>query len=184
MDDLDAGVFSSWLTVMRHAIRGDADAGVPCDGCTACCRSSQFVLVGPDEADALAHIPAELLFPAPHKPRGHVVLGYDERGHCPMLVEDRCSIYAHRPRACRAYDCRVFPAAGLELHEPEKTEIGERARRWRFRHPTPRDRELHDAVLAAAVSLRRHPERLPDGASRANATQIAVLAVEAVSERA
>ena len=27
-----------------------------------------------------------------------------------MLAEDGCSIYAHRPRACRTYDCRVFPA--------------------------------------------------------------------------
>ena len=35
-------------------------------------------------------------------------------GHCPMLVDGRCSIYEHRPRTCRTYDCRVFPAAGLE----------------------------------------------------------------------
>ena len=39
------------------------ESDVPCNGCTACCRSSQFVHVGPDEADTLAHIPAELLFP-------------------------------------------------------------------------------------------------------------------------
>jgi Fe-S-cluster containining protein len=184
MDDLDAGDFSSWLASTQRAIGGEGDAEVPCDGCTACCRSSQFVHIGPDEADTLAHIPEELLFPAPHMSRGHVVLGYDERGHCPMLVENRCSVYAHRPRACRVYDCRVFRAAGLELEDPVKVEINERARRWRFHHPTARDREQHDAVRAAAESLRRHPERLPDGVTSTNITQIAVLAIEAVSGRA
>jgi Fe-S-cluster containining protein len=184
MRDLDAGDFSSWLDATRRALRGEADADVPCDGCTACCRASQFVHVGPDETDTLAHIPAELLFPAPRRPPGHVVLGYDERGHCPLLAEHGCSIYAHRPRTCRTYDCRVFAAAGIELDDPAKAEIDERARRWRFGHPSLRDREEHDAVREVAVSLRRHPERLPDGVAPTNATQVAVLAVETVAERA
>src|SRR5438552_2615582 len=111
---------------MQSALRGDADSDVPCAGCTACCTSSQFVHIGPDETDALAHIPAELLFPAPQRPPGHVVLGYDERGHCPMLVDGRCSIYEHRPQTCRIYDCRVFTAAGIELAEPSKAEIAAR----------------------------------------------------------
>jgi Fe-S-cluster containining protein len=141
------------------------------------------VHIGPDERDTLAHIPAELLFPAPRLPRGHMLLGYDAWGHCPMLVDSGCSIYEHRPRTCRTYDCRVIAAAGLELDEPEKRELNERARRWRFRHPTPRDREQHDAVRAVAVTLGRHPERLPEGVTTANTTQVAVLAVEAVAER-
>ena len=33
--------------------------------CTACCTSSQFVHIEPDETDTLAHIPAALRFPAP-----------------------------------------------------------------------------------------------------------------------
>ena len=177
MGDVDAGDFSAWLAETQRAIRGEGDAEVPCDGCTACCRSSQFVHIGPDERDTLAHIPAELVFPAPRMPRGHVVLGYDERGHCPMLVDNCCSIYAHRPRACRVYDCRVFAAAGLELDEPEKSEINERARRWRFRYPTAREREQHDAVQALATALREHPERLPDGVAPTNTTQVAVFAV-------
>jgi hypothetical protein len=36
----------------------------------------------------LARIPAELLFPAPRLPPGHVVLGYDERGHADLLPPD------------------------------------------------------------------------------------------------
>ena len=106
--DLPAGDFSSWLSELQRALRGERSSDVPCDGCTACCKSSQFIHVAPDEADTLAHVPGELLFPAPGLPDGHVLMGYDERGHCPMLIDDRCSIYEHRPRTCRTYDCRVL----------------------------------------------------------------------------
>lgn len=135
---------------MRLALAGEADADVPCGGCTACCTSSQFVHIGPDEVDTLRHIPAVLLFPAPRMPKGHVLLGYDERGHCPMLVDGACSIYEHRPRTCRTYDCRVFPAAGVDAGEDGKEAIGRRVRRWRFDYPTEGDRGAHDAVRAAA----------------------------------
>jgi len=149
-DDLDAGIFSDWLASMQGALDGAHDADVPCDGCTACCRSSQFVTVAPDETDTLARIPRSLRFPAPGLPKGHVVLGYDERGHCPMLIDDRCSIYEHRPRTCRTYDCRVFAAAGVEPDRERQAEIAARVRRWRFSEPTDADRAAHAAVRAAA----------------------------------
>ena len=147
--ELPAGDFSTWLSDMHAALAGERDADVACDGCTACCTASQFVPIEPDERDTLARVPAELLFPAPLRPAGHKVLGYDERGHCPMLVDGRCSIYEHRPRACRMYDCRVFPAAGVVVREPAKVEIGRRAARWRFSYSSPDGRAAHDAVLAA-----------------------------------
>ena len=102
--DLDAGDFGAWLAEIQGVLRGAGESDVPCGSCTACCTSSMFIHIEPDEADALAHIPKALLFPAPLRPRGHVVLGYDERGHCPMLVHGACSIYDHRPRTCRAFD--------------------------------------------------------------------------------
>jgi uncharacterized protein len=176
--DLRAGDFSSWLAGMQRALSGQADSHVPCDACTACCTSSQFVHIAPDETDALAHIPSELLFPAPRLPRGHVLMGYDQHGRCPMLVDQQCSIYAHRPRTCRTYDCRVLPAAGLELDEGEKVLIAERTRRWRFSHPTALDSVQHDAVQTAAATLHEHRSQLPVGAVPMNATALAVLAVE------
>jgi len=91
---LDAGELSAWAAGALAAIRGEGDAVVPCGSCTACCESSQFVHIAPDELDALAHIPRDLLFPAPRAPRGHVLMGYDEHGRCPMLVH--CAI-------CTAY---------------------------------------------------------------------------------
>ena len=166
--DLPAGDFASWLSAMQAALRGDADAEVPCGSCTACCTSSQFVPIGADETDTLAHIPAELLFPAPRLPKGNVLLGYDERGHCPMLVDGRCSIYEHRPRTCRTYDCRIFAATGLDIDadDPSKDPIAQRVQRWRFSFPGDEDRRRQDAVRTAVRTVR--------------ATSVTLLAVAAV----
>ena len=174
-DALPAGDFSDWLAGMQAALRGERGSEVPCDGCTACCTASQFIHIGPDETETLARIPKALLFPAPLMPAGRVVLGHDERGHCPMLVAGRCSIYADRPRTCRTYDCRVFAAAGVV---PEDGLIAERARRWRFDFPAAADQERREAVHEAAVFIRDRRQELPDGTAPANATQHAVLAVE------
>ena len=106
-------------------------------------------------------------------PVGHVVLGYDERGRCPMLTDGGCSIYDHRPRTCRTYDCRVFPATGLVPDDDEGL-IARRARRWRFDFPTDADRDVHEAVLSAARFVREREELPP-----ANATRLAVLAIQA-----
>ncbi len=177
---LAAGPFSPWVIAMQGAIRGHGESDVPCDGCTACCTSSQFVHIGPDERDTLSHIPAELLFPAPQLPQGHVLLGYDERGHCPMLIDNACSIYEHRPRTCRTYDCRVFPATGIAVDGDDsgKALIAQRARRWQFELSTEADREHLDAVRAAATFLDEHGDVLPEGAGPINATQHAVLAID------
>jgi Fe-S-cluster containining protein len=171
-DELPAGRFSSWLAEVRVAIRGAGETDVPCGACTACCASSQFVHVGPDELDALAHIPKALRFLAPGLPKGHVLLGYDEHGRCPMLTERGCSIYEHRPRTCRTYDCRVFEAAGVDVAR-DKPLIAERARRWRFDHPSEVDRDEHDAVRRAAAEL--DPSL--------SATERAVRAVQAADAR-
>ncbi len=175
--DIAAGDFSSWLVEIQAAIRGDGASVVPCGTCTACCTSSQFIHIGPDETDTLAHIPPELLSPAPRLPRGHVVLGYDERGHCPMLIEGRCSIYEHRPRTCRTYDCRIFCATGIGADEGQ-AQVAERARRWRFRFPADDDRRLGEAVRAAARFVRERSDLLPADVAPTNETQRAVLAIE------
>lgn len=178
---LPAGAFASWLRGMEAALRGEATADVPCGGCTACCTSSQFVHIGPDETDTLARIPAELLFPAPRMPRGHVLLGYDERGSCPLLSERGCSIYEHRPRTCRTYDCRIYTATGLAPGDgdPAKAGIARQARRWEFTFPTENDRRRHTAVRAAVTALSAAG---PPGAGPASSTELAVRAIETYEE--
>jgi hypothetical protein len=128
------------------------------------------VAIGPDETDTLAHVPPRLLFPAPGRSAGHVLLGFDEHGRCPLLTDAGCSIYEHRPRTCRTYDCRVFPAAGVEVDDGDdrKAPIARQARRWRFTYADDDDRRAHAAVREIAVSLRA---RAP------SATQLAVRAV-------
>jgi uncharacterized protein len=175
-DGLPAGDFSAWLEQMRAALRHEADADVACGDCCACCSTSHFVHVGPDEDDALAHIPRELLFTAPGLPPGHLVLGYGPRGRCPMLDEGgRCTIYEHRPRTCRTYDCRVFAAAGIGA---DREEISRRARRWRFACPAPRDRDELAAVRAAASFVRDNAAAFPGGQVPDDPGQLAVLAVK------
>jgi Fe-S-cluster containining protein len=176
--DLPAGEAGAWLAHMRAALRHEADADVPCGDCCACCSTSHFVHVAPDETDTLAHVPSELLFAAPGMPGGHLLMGYDDRGRCPLLDEaGLCTIYDHRPRTCRTYDCRVFAAAGVDPGE-DKPLIASRARTWRFDYPTAADRDQHEAVRAAARYLAEDPGARPDGAPEPSATQLAVRAIE------
>jgi hypothetical protein len=81
----------------------------PCGGCTACCTASQFIPIEADEVATLARIPQELRFPAPRRPPGHVLLGYDERAL--PDARRRGVLHLRGPAAaCRTYDCRVLPA--------------------------------------------------------------------------
>jgi Fe-S-cluster containining protein len=167
--ELAAGDFGAWLSGTRAAIRGERDAEVPCDGCSACCTAGQFVHIAPDETETLGRIPRRLLFPAPLMPEGHVVIPHDARGHCPLLVGGRCSIYEDRPRTCRTYDCRVFAATGVA---PDDRLIAERAARWRFTYASEADRARHDEMRTTAVAIRQRAEGV-------NATERAVRALEA-----
>jgi Fe-S-cluster containining protein len=175
--EVAAGDFGPWVKRMQVVIRSHAGSEVPCAGCTACCTSSQFIHIGPEETDTLSRIPPELLFPAPRLPHGHVLLGCDQNGHCPMLINQQCSIYEDRPQTCRTYDCRVFPASGVELRGHEQTRIANQARQWRFSHPDPDELIEHDAVRAAATFLDHHHHLLPEGTAPSNETQLAVLAI-------
>lgn len=168
-----AGRFDSWLARFDETARGDHEPDVPCGTCSACCTSSQFVMVGPDEQAVRAHVPPRLLTRAPELPRGYDVLAFDARGHCPMLVQGRCSIYAHRPRACRTYDCRVMTAAGLPDHE--RPTVAARVEEWRFTLRTKKEQRALDAVRAAVRFLDAHGPAL--GALPRGAPQRAALAL-------
>ena len=166
-EPLDAGEYSAWLGDFRRSLRERTDSAVPCGGCTACCRSSMFIHIRADETDTLAHIPPEVLFPAPNQPNGTLLMGHDQNGHCPMLIDDRCSIYEHRPRTCRTYDCRVYAASGVV---PDKPAIADRTRRWVFTYDSDEVRAVHVTIRAAAEQLEERTEM--------NTSQRATLAVE------
>jgi Fe-S-cluster containining protein len=174
--DLPAGGFSSWLERTRQVLLEENGADVPCGECNACCRSFQFIHISAGETGTLARIPEEFLSKAPGMPEGDRVLGYNENGHCPMLVEGACSIYEHRPGTCRRYDCRIFPAAGLAPAD-EQEPVLRQVRRWKFNYPENLDHHEHSAVQAAARFLRKRAGCFPNGVPQ-NPTQLAVLAIK------
>ena len=174
---LPAGAFSAWLAQARSAQKTKVTADVACGDCTGCCTSSYFIHIGPDEKESLARIPKALLFKAPGYPKGHVLMGYDAQGHCPMLKQGKCTIYAHRPQTCRDYDCRVFAAAGIDAGDDDKQVINTRVQQWRFDLPTDQDAQELRAVRLATTYLREHADTFPQGFVPAHPTQLALLAI-------
>ena len=176
--DLPAGKFSAWLQCIRNLQIKKNGVDVPCGDCTACCRSSYFIHIRPEESETLARIPDELLFTAPGLPKGNLLMGYDENGHCPMLIENKCSIYDHRPLTCRAYDCRIFSATGIVPSDENKALITQHSQRWKFNFPTVSDRNQYSAVQAAAKFLIERAECFPIDALPSNETQLAIIAIK------
>jgi len=177
-DPLDAGVFSEWLGSTRKALQQDLETDVPCGDCTACCRSSWFIHIKPEETGTLDHIPKELLFPAPGLPDGNVLMGFDEQGRCPMLRENGCSIYTHRPLTCRSFDCRVLPASGITVSGKDKLALSDQIRRWRFSEPTAEDAHLLKAVRKAASFIQSHASRFPADSLPSQPVQRSLLALK------
>jgi hypothetical protein len=95
-----------------------------------------------------------------------------------MLIDNKCSIYEHRPLTCRNYDCRIFPAAGLAAGDDDKALITQQIQRWKFSFPIMLDRNQHAAVQAAAMFLRERAECFPAGVVPRNSTQLAMLAIK------
>ena len=95
-----------------------------------------------------------------------------------MLIDGRCSIYEHRPRTCRTYDCRIFPATTVEVDDGRKAQIARQARRWRFAFPTQADRDRQHAVRTAARFLGQQKSPEPGRGAPTGATQLAVRAIE------
>ena len=95
-----------------------------------------------------------------------------------MLNVKRCSIYEHRPLTCRAYDCRIFAAAGILAGGEDKAAINQRIQRWEFRYPSISDRVEHLAVQAAASFVQKHASAFPGGRVPTEPGQLAILAIK------
>ncbi|MEJ2055231.1 MAG: YkgJ family cysteine cluster protein [Calditrichaceae bacterium] len=173
---LPGGKFLSWLNEVKKLHKTDKGMDVPCGDCTACCTSSYFIHIRPEEKETLKQIPDELLFPAPGRPKGHVLMGYDENGHCPMFKNNKCSIYHHRPQTCRNYDCRIFTATEV-VESADKTAIIRQAGKWQFDFTAQEDRKHLTALRAAARFLQEHKDSFPDGFVPSNVTQQAYMAI-------
>jgi Fe-S-cluster containining protein len=136
-----------------------------------------FIRIKPEETRTLQRIPSALLFPAPGLPKGNVLLGYNDQGHCPMLVDNECSIYEDRPQTCRDYDCRVFAATGISVDPRTQAEIANRVQAWAFDYENEPSREEHRIVQEAAAFLEKNRDLFPPGAILSYPVQLAGLAV-------
>ena len=78
-------------------------AQIDCTECGSCCKVAQPILIDSDIKKLASHLKLAVTdFQAQY-------LREDEEGFvlntkpCPFLVENRCTVYAHRPRDCRSY---------------------------------------------------------------------------------
>lgn len=155
---LPGGEFSRWLySYLRAQTQAEPSGDVPCGECNACCKASYFIPIDSAEQETLALIPAAHLTRARPANDNEPQWALDQTcaGQCPMLVEEACSIYAHRPRTCRRYDCRVFVAAGVGLGSGPRAAVNDRVWQWRFDYPSERDVATQSAVLSAVAFLQR-----------------------------
>jgi len=136
-----------------------------------------FIHIKPEETQTIQRIPRPLLFPAPGLPKGHVLMGYNDKGHCPMLVDNECCIYEYRPQTCRDYDCRVFAATGVAVDQQTQAEIADRVKAWVFHYESEESREEHMILKEAAAFLQKNRDLFPQGSLPSYPVQLAALAV-------
>jgi len=105
-------------------------------------------------------------------------MGYDEDGHCPMLKDGACSIYQHRPATCRSYDCRIFPATGIQLTGKDKSPILQQTQRWKFNTTNPEEIKHLKAAKKAAHFLQNKSQLFEAGDLPRNQTQLAIMALK------
>jgi uncharacterized protein len=168
---LDAGALGDWARGYVDALLHDGDVDVPCGTCAACCESGYLIPIHPDETDVRAHVPDDRLRRSADPDDDTVYIAHGDDGRCAMHVGG-CTIYAHRPRACRAFDCRVLAATGIAIDD--SVGVARQAARWRFALQTDDDHERQRAVLAAVAAL---AEADPDGESLRSPMRRAVVAV-------
>ena len=178
VSQIAAGPFGLWLSQTRASFRGNGEAEVPCGDCVGCCTSSYFIHVRPEEFQTFAKVPARLLVSAPGWPHGHMLMGFSSDGSCPMLKERKCSIYQQRPRTCRAYDCRIFAATGIDAGGEDKAVINQRVRAWRFTYISEVETLAHSALRAAAAFIQKQSAIFPGGRVPTVPSDIAVLAIK------
>ena len=90
------------LTIERLTEMRRQPADVPCNGCTACCRSDRVFLGPADDPKAFAWH-AEVI-----DGLRYAVLDRQADGACVYLTATGCGIHGAAPAICRRMDCRVL----------------------------------------------------------------------------
>lgn len=140
MSARDAGTPSAILHDWRQLRTKDV-INVPCDGCTACCRSDMRVNLSEDETERFPHVIED----------GRPVLAKNGRDCVMFDVENnRCSVYEDRPIVCKTYDCRQLWMAGFR-NLNRGIEMNERLDEWRT--------QVHNDLDIGVVAMMWHTAR-------------------------
>jgi Fe-S-cluster containining protein len=130
--------WTSPTSYLRHFLRRlqgkDLTVNVPCNGCNECCKLGGDLTLD----DGTVFKPTK-------------------EGHCPKLINEKCSIYDERPLQCRIYDCRIYALLGLgDKDHPEFTKVIES---WEPKLNTKEDEDLLGAFRIATIIVR---DKYPD----------------------
>lgn len=132
--------------VHREVVEGmvAGNARVPCGDCRECCWHDH-VEINPtyDQPEDVAHLDTVQL------EDGTTVLRQMPDGRCVHLGDAGCTVYAHRPKACRAYDCRMYALLGGR----EEYQSGHAPPMWDFPVKSRDDRALFMALHHAGVTV-------------------------------
>lgn len=134
----------------RSAAGEHVEVSVPCSGCVSCCYHKEVDIYPEEERpEDLRHLDVV------EDQNGKLVLRKRSDGACVHLAEGGCSVFTHRPRACRMYDCRVHAIAGLASQfDAEHTPPA-----WAFKTRSESDAIFRQIMLRnGAGYLRAHPE--------------------------
>lgn len=88
----------------------EIEENVPCGTCTKCCETLTPYLT-PEEINSgkypISFVNADEALKQIDQEAGPIVTMFRKKeGGCSMLVDNKCSIYEHRPLACKQFDCR------------------------------------------------------------------------------
>ena len=128
---------------------------VPCNGCTACCRGGEFIVLFPEHGDDPASYEHDALRSEQGEPI--LVLRHRDNGDCVYLGEHGCTIHGRAPSICRHFDCRRYFLSMprnerrlIERHAHAKSEIFAEARK-RLSTLSPAERQ---AAMAKRTEYR------------------------------
>lgn len=123
----------------RHLAGERVAADVPCGSCRACCYYAEVEVTPAQESpEALAHL--DVVRNA--KDNGWALRKKPD-GSCVHLDDTGCSVRAHRPLACRHYDCRLYAMSGvLDSYSGGRVQPT-----WVFNSGSETDREFADAMM-------------------------------------
>ena len=128
-------------------VRSDQTATVPCDSCTVCCHHDRTEVM-PWELERLTYLDTEPDLDGCHPESRKLKTRAD--GSCIHLSQQGkgCTVYEHRPLACRVYDCRYTNFLGMTMSYGGRTEPT-----WAFGVDSPAD----EAIAAIIAGMTDQP---------------------------